>query len=165
MEAIDAGLDKGGASRWERVVETWITRSLALPEGVSAQLAGARAEALQGGSRSDPGSVPEIDSAVTPVMPPVVIPAGTPEVIPEVVPKVTPKPRRIVPAKVSNDDLAAFILEHADDPAELNPYRVNKILRERCGGKAVGEARAALLVDLAQRRHREHRVIAIGERR
>jgi hypothetical protein len=70
-----------------------------------------------------------------------------------------------VPAKASNDTLADLILEHSEDPAALNPYQVNKILKAQCSGKGVGEARAAVLVDLAQRRHREHRVVAIGERR
>lgn len=161
LEAIEGGLDEGGASRWEPAVETWITRSLALPEGVSAQLAAARAEALQSAIRSDPESAP----VVTPETIPVVAAEVTPVATPEVLPKVPARPRRIVPAKASDDTLADLILEHSEDPAELNPYRVNKILKAQCGDKGVGEARAAKLADLAQRRSREHRVIAIGERR
>jgi hypothetical protein len=70
-----------------------------------------------------------------------------------------------VPAKAADEQLADLILEHAGDPAGLNAYQVIKTLKAQCGGKGVGEARAAQLVELAQRRHREHRVVAIGERR
>lgn len=161
LEAVEAGVSDGGASRWEPAVEAWITRSLALPEGVSALLAAARAEASETTLQSDPRSVPESALVVAAEVPPAV----TPEVPTKVPPAVTPKTRRVVPAKASNDTLADLILEHSEDPAGLNPYQVNKILKAHCGGKGVGEARASLLVDLAQRVHREHRIVAIGERR
>ena len=47
MEAIGQGVMFGGAGKWEPAVEAWITRSLVLPEGVSAQLAAARQAVTQ----------------------------------------------------------------------------------------------------------------------
>lgn len=161
MKAIEDGTGDGGASRWEPAVEAWITRSLALPEGVSALLAAARAEASESALQSDSRTASESVPAVTPEVPP----APTPEATPDPLPKVAPKTRRIVPAKASNDALADLILEHSDDPAALNSYQVNKILKAQCAGKGVGEERAKVLADLAQRRHRGQRVVAIGERR
>ena len=160
MAAIEGGIGDGGASRWEPVVEAWITRSLALPEGVSALLAAARAEASESALQSDSRSALATASAVTPEVPPVV----TPETIPVVPSEVPARRRRVVPAKATNDQLADLILDAVEDPAELNPYKVNKTLKEHCGGKGVGEARAALLVDLAQRMHREHRVVPMTRR-
>lgn len=111
------------------------------------------------------GVTPDVTLAVTPEVTTEVTPEAPPVVTPEEAPVVTPKRRRIVPASATNDELAELILEHAEDIPGLNPYRVNKILKEQCNGKRVGEPRAAKLVELAQRKHRERRVVAIGERR
>jgi len=160
MAAIKGGIGDGGASRWEPVVESWITRSLALPEGVSALLTAARAEASESALQSDSRSAPQDTLAVTPEVTPVA-PPETPPVVP---PEVPARRRRVVPAKATNDQLADLILDAVEDPSELNPYKVNKTLKEHCGGKGVGEARAALLVDLAQRKHRERRVVPMARR-
>jgi hypothetical protein len=169
MAAIENGIGDGGASRWEPVVEAWITRSLALPEGVSALLTAARAEAsgsvLQGDPRSAPAAIPAAASVVPSVAPSVVTTEASAEAAAEATPVVTSRRRRVVPAKATDDDLVSIILDATEDPAGLNNYQVNKAIKEACGGKGVGEPRAARLVDLAQRRHREHRVVAIGERR
>ena len=64
----------------------------------------------------------------------------------------------MVPAKATDDELAGIILDATDDPAALTSYKVTKAIKAACGGKGVGEARAARLVDLAQRRHRSRSV-------
>ena len=88
----------------------------------------------------------------------------TAEVTTDPGPAVTARRRRIDPARATDDQLADLILEHCDDPAGLNPYRVCKILKEQCNNKKVGDARGARLVELVQRKHRASRVVAIGER-
>ena len=109
------------------------------------------------------------DSVVTTEAPGEVTTEDAPEVttvaIPEVTPEVTTKRRRVVPAKATDDELAGIILDATDDPAALTSYKVTKAIKAACGGKGVGEARAARLVDLAQRRHRSRSVVSIGERK
>ena len=97
--------------------------------------------------------------------PAVVTTEDDPVVIPDVPPGVITRRRRVVPAKATDDELVVIILDATDDPAALTNYKVTKVIKEACGGKGVGEARAARLVDLAQRRHRSRSVVAIGDRR
>lgn len=118
LEAIDAG----GASRWEPVLESWITRSLALPEGVAAQLAAAREAASQVTPAATPEVTPappaqvtpqpvtghglEVTSGQAPSQPQVTVPA-TPQV----------RPRRKVaarPARISDTDLKEEIRAEFD---------------------------------------------------
>ena len=112
-----------------------------------------------------PEGIPEVAAEENPVMTteaPVVV---TTEDTPEVTPEVTAKRRRVVPAKATDDELIIIILDATDDPAALTNYKVNKAIKDACGNKGVGEARAARLAVLAQRKHRSRSVVAIGERR
>ena len=102
---------------------------------------------------------------ITTEAPAVITTEDPPEVIPEVTPEVTTKRRRVVPAKATDDELVVIILDATDDPAALTNYKVTKAIKAACGGKGIGETRAARLVDLAQRKHRSRSVVAIGERR
>ena len=108
---------------------------------------------------------PEGSPVITTEEPAAVMTEEPAEVIPEVTPEVTTRRRRVVPAKATDDELVAIILDAADDPAALTNYKVNKAIKAACGGKGVGETRAARLVDLAQRKHRSRSVVAIGDRR
>jgi hypothetical protein len=115
----------------------------------------------------------EVPAVVTPPPAPVVTPEPA-VVVPAVdttpepsedTPVVTTRRRRAIPADATDDQLADIILDHADDPATLTPYRVNKILKEQGRKQKVGDPRAARIIAAVQRKHREHRVYAIGERR
>ena len=101
--------------------------------------------------------------------PPVVTPEPDPvaagDIPPEITPQLPARRRRVVPAKATDDELVAIILDATDDPAALTNYKVNKAIKAACGDKGVGETRASRLVDLAQRRHRSRSVVAIGDRR
>jgi len=120
-------------------------------------------------SRSDDATASEVIAEVTTPATTEALPGVTPdvaiEVTPDVTPEITTRRRRVVPAKATDDDLVAIILDATDDPAALTNYKVVKAVKEACGGKGVGETRAARLVDLAQRTHRSRSVVAIGERR
>ncbi len=96
---------------------------------------------------------------------PLVTTEAAPAVTADITPEMPARRRRIVPAKATDDELVAIILDATDDPAALTSYKVTKAIKVACGGKGVGEARAARLVDLAQRRHRSRSVVAIGDRR
>ena len=92
-------------------------------------------------------------------------PVATEDIPPEITPRLPARRRRVVPAKATDDELVAIILDATDDPASLTNYKVNKAIKAACGDKGVGETRATRLVDLAQRRHRSRSVVAIGDRR
>ena len=107
----------------------------------------------------------EEPAVVVPEVVPEVIPVVTEDIPPEITPPLPARRRRVVPAKASDDELVAIVLDATDDPASLTNYTVNKAIKAVCGDKGVGESRAARLVDLAQRRHRSRSVVAIGDRR
>jgi len=115
--------------------------------------------------RSEPAATHEDVPLVTTKAPPVVTPEPPPVVPADITPVAPARRRRVVPAKATDDELVDIILDATDDPAALTNYKATKAIKAACGDKGVGETRASRLVDLAQRRHREHRVIAIGERR
>lgn len=166
--AVLEAIGEGGASRWEPVLESWITRSLALPEGVAAQLAAAREAASQGAVRSDSGTTTESASAVPPEMAPVV----TPE--PPAVSSRSASPgasrsasgkRRVVPSKASDDELAELVLPLFDGPGEVKKYGVIKAVKDASGGAGVGDKRAGGILDLARRKHRAQVVVPMEARR
>jgi Protein of unknown function (DUF2637) len=107
----------------------------------------------------------EVIPEVTPVVPAEPAAVVTAEDTPGVIPAAPARRRRVVPAKATDDDLAVIILDATDDPAALTSYKAIKAIKTACGNKGVGEARAARLVDLAQRRHRSRSVVAIGDRK
>ena len=92
-------------------------------------------------------------------------PVATEDIPPEITLRLPARRRRVVPAKATDDELVAIILDATDDPGDLTNYKVNKAIKAACGDKGVGESRATRLVDLAQRRHRSRSVVAIGDRR
>ena len=117
-------------------------------------------------SREDmpPGALP-VATEEPPVVIPEPVPVATGDIAPEITPPLPARRRRVVPAKASDDELVAIILDATDDPGSLTNYKVNKAIKAACGDKGVGETRATRLVDLAQRRHRSRSVVAIGDRR
>jgi hypothetical protein len=118
-----------------------VTAALALPAHLAANLENTRAAI----AADTPVVVPEVPAAVT---------AETPA-------EVAAKPPAVVPAKASNEELAALVAEHAEDVSAVNPYRVDKILKEQCNGASVGDKRLAEIAELARRK----RVVPIGERK
>ncbi len=113
--------------------------------------------------------IPPVTTPVATEEPAVVIaepdPVVTGDITPEITPQLPARRRRVVPAKATDDELVAIILDATDDPGSLTNYKVNKAIKAACGDKGVGETRASRLVDLAQRRHRSRSVVAIGDRR
>ncbi len=113
--------------------------------------------------------IPPVALPVATEEPPVVTPEPDPvaagDIPPEITPQLPARRRRVVPAKATDDELVAIILDATDDPGSLTNYKVNKAIKDACAGKGVGETRATRLVDLAQRRHRSRSVVAIGDRR
>jgi hypothetical protein len=144
-KAVRGSMANEYAPGWEDEVTTWVTTALALPAHLAANLENTRAAIVA----DTPVVVPEMPAAVTaapPTKPPAAVPA---------------KRRRVVPAKTGNEELAALIAEHAEDISAVNPYRVDKILKEQCNGASVGDKRLAEIAELARRK----RVVPIGERK
>ena len=118
----------------------------------------------QDDSRSEPVITHDITPPVTTeVTLPVTTEVTTP-VTTDITPQSPLKRRRVVPAKATDDELVVIVLDVTDDPAALTNYKVNKAIKEACGGKGVGETRAARLVDLAQRQHRSATVVPMERR-
>lgn len=159
-KAISEGVMFGGSSKWEPAVETWITRSLTLPEGVAAQLAAAREAASQSAVRSEPGSASEV-----PAIAPPGVPAETPRSASAAPSRSASGKRRLVPSKASDDELAELLLPLFDGPDDVKKYGVIKAVKEASGGAGIGDKRAGEILELARRKHRERRVVAIGERK
>ena len=161
LESIGQGVMFGGASKWEPAVEAWVTRSLALPEGVSAQLAAAREAASRSAARSEPADVPAVPPAVTPKTA-----ASAPRSAPASASRSDAARRRVVPSKASDDELAELVLPLFADGSEVTKYRVVKAVREAAGGKtSIGDKRAGEILELARRLHRTQRVVPIGDRK
>jgi hypothetical protein len=144
-EAIASGVTFGGASKWEPAVEAWITRSLALPEGVSAQLAAAREAASQVSRPATPEAASAPPAQVTPE--PVSGVAGSqvsgqPEVTVPATPqarsrrKAAATPRRILDADLKEEIRALFdadphiSINAAADHLHRSRDRVRPLLEE-----------------------------------
>jgi hypothetical protein len=164
MEAVGNGARYGGATVWEPAVEAWIAAAVTLPERTAEVLRAARAEA----SAPVVAGAPQDPSASTAAAPP----GGPSPEAPATHPATTPatpsrgtsgKPRRLVPGKASDDDLAALIIPLLAD-GEVTPTRVVKVIREHAGGKAsIGHDRAGKVLALAT--EQAQRVVPIGDRR
>jgi hypothetical protein len=145
--AISQGVTFGGAAKWEPVVEAWITKSLALPEGVAAQLAAAREAA----SRPVPQAESGASSVTTPERAPEPASGQVPSV-PEETSGASPKlaPRlalKLAPGRarsMSPDQLA----DHVEAMLEYGSVSVNRVKQDL--HVATGKAQAAL--DIARRR-------------
>ena len=100
-DAVRAGLQYGGASRWEPAVASWVTSRLTLPDRLAAQLRDER-EAI---AAPVPGEV--LDPVSDPVPDPVPdVPPAPPVTPSRKAPRKPVKPR---PRTMSDDDLMAYI--------------------------------------------------------
>lgn len=132
-------------------------------------------EALQRAEELCAAPLPEAPASVSPEAPaapsggaPVTPPGGlartSPEALSEVPARPSPRPRRLVPARASDEDLAALLLPLLADGRELTPTGVVKVVREAAGGKhGIGHERAGKVLALATQQ--ASRVVSIGERR
>jgi hypothetical protein len=153
MEAINQGAASGGAAMWEPAVEAWITRSLVLPEGVSAQLAAARREAIE----SVPQRAPEAS------------PETAPEVTPETASRAHPKPSAKPAAKVALKLTAAKsrsmsperVAEHVS--AMLEEYGDVSLNRVKAD-LSVGTEKAQAALGIARRETRNGTVVPMERR-
>jgi hypothetical protein len=118
-------------------------------------------------------------SADVPAVPAETLPAASPAV-PAVAPaEVTAEPpaspsrspsrsasarRRAVSLTATDDELAELIVPLLGGPDEVRKYGVNKAIKE-ARGTGVRDDRAGRILELAHRKHRERRVVAIGDRR
>jgi hypothetical protein len=171
LEAVETG----SATEWEDAVETWIAAAVTLPERTREVLRAARAEASarplpdpsespSAGTPETPSGTPSEDaSASTSDAPSATPPAAPSRTAPKAPPKAPPKPRRLIPSKASDDDLAELIIPLLAD-GEVSPTKAVKVIREAAGGKAsIGHDRAKTVIALAQ--EQANRVVPIGERR
>ena len=159
LEAVESGAQYGGAVVWEPAVEAWITSAVTLPERFSAVLAAARQEAS-----APPAVAPEGGSGGTPEAPPEGIAEAPAKAPREPSRHSSPKPPRLVPARASDEDLAALVAPLLVAGEEVSPTRVVKIIREQAGGKSsIGHERAGTVLGIAL--EQAGRVAVIGERR
>jgi hypothetical protein len=168
---VMAAVGTGAATEWEPAVEAWVASAVALPERFSGTLAAARAEASATPLVTPSASVPQPLPPALPEAPasvsqetPVTPPGGLPAALPAAPPRPSPRPRRLVPARASDEDLAALLLPLLADGRDLSPTGVVKAVREAAGGKSgIGHERAGKVLALA--REQAGRVVPIGERR
>jgi len=160
--AVQGSLANQYAPGWEDEVTTWVTTALALPAHIAANLENTRAAIATGISADSPvasgaatpADATEPPSAATRPSPPVATPKAA-------VPA-SAKPRRMVPSKASDDELAELVLPLFGGPGPVTRYKVVKAIREAAGGKAgVGDERADRIMELARRK----RVVPIAERK
>lgn len=151
--AVKGSLANEYAPGWEDAVTEWVTGALALPAHLAANLENTRAATAE--------TVPVVVPEVSPEVPSADIAGASAEVPAKASSAVTARRRRVVPSKAGNEELAALVVEHAEDMSAVNPYRVDKILKEHCNGASVGDKRLAEIAELARRK----RVVPIGERK
>jgi len=164
MEAIGSGARYGGATVWEPAVEAWIAAAVTLPERTAEVLRAARAEA-SAPPPATPSQDPPASTAGTPPGEASGSTAGTAGGTPAASPSQAPvtRGRRLVPAKASDDDLAALIIPLLAE-GDVSPTRVVKVIREQAGGRAsIGHERAGKVLALAAQQ--AQRVVSIGDRR
>ena len=160
--AVRGSLANEYAPGWEEPVTEWVTAALALPAHLAANLENTRAAILAAARERDRAEALAVPAAVTAETATEVAAAEVAAVPAKDIPAVPARRRRaVVPAKASDEELAALVAEHAEDISALNPYRVDKILKEQCNGASVGDKRLAAIADLARRK----RVVPIGERK
>ena len=68
-----------------------------------------------------------------------------------------------MPLTATDDELAELVLPLFDGPDEVRKYGVNKAIKE-ARGTGVRDDRAGRILELAQRKHREHRVVPMTRR-
>ena len=164
LEAVENGARFGGATVWEPAVEAWIASAVTLPERTAEALRAARAEASAPVSAT-PSQDPSAGTGGTPSGEAPASTSDTPAASAPVTPSrgASARPRRLIPAKASDDDLAEIIAPLLAE-GEVSPTRVVKVIREHAGGKAsIGHDRAGKVLALAT--EQAQRVVPIGERR
>lgn len=161
---VMAAVETGVATEWEPAVEAWITSAVVLPERFSATLAAARAEASAAPPATPSESAPQPPPPALAERPREASPAPRAEASPATPPRGHARLRRLVPARASDEDLAALLLPLLADGRELTPTGVVKVVREAAGGKhGIGHERAGKVLALAARQ--ASRVVQFGERR
>jgi len=173
-KAVSGSLAHDYAAGWEDAVTEWVTTALALPAHLVANLENTRAAI----ARSASADVPAVPAEVVPVVtaePPAVLPPAPPAVPAEVTTE-PPAPvarsasrsasakRHAVSLAATDDELAELVLPLLDGPDEVKKYGVNKVIKE-ARGTGVRDDRAGRILELAHRKYRERRVVAIGDRR
>ena len=169
-KAVAGSLAGQYAPGWEDEVTAWVTTALALPAHLAANLENTRAAI----ARSASAAVPAVPAEVLPVVPaePSAVPAAA---VPAVPAEVAVAPARsasrsasakrpAVSLTATDDELAELVLPLFDGPDEVKKYGVNKAIKE-ARGTGVRDDRAGRILELARRKHRERRVVAIGDRR
>jgi len=137
-----------GAARWEPAVEAWITRSLVLPEGVSAQLAAARREVIESASQSVPEATPEPVPAAIPQTASQARPKPSVKPAPKVALKLTAaKSRSMSPEQVA-EHVSAMFEEYGD--VSLNRVKTDL---------SVGTDKAKAALEIAKREMRNGTVV------
>ncbi len=155
-KSVKASMANDWAAGWEAEVTTWVTTALALPEHVAANLENTRAAIAVSNADSSAAT-----AEVTTEPPAAVTTPDAPVVTPKTTPDVPAKPRRVVPARASDDELAELVLPLFEDGSEVTKYRVIKAIKAAAGGKTgIGDERAGRILELARRK----RVVPIGER-
>ena len=137
MEAIGQGVMFGGAGKWEPAVEAWITRSLVLPEGVSAQLAAARQAAAQVVPQAGPQAAPESPLQVAPEAAREHDPGqlqvtvqAAPQVMPQAAPAVRSRRKpQATPGRISDADLRKQVKAVFDEDPSISLNDAAKKLR------------------------------------
>lgn len=128
LPAAVAGAIDEGAAKWQPAVEQWITRSLVLPEGVSAQLTAARAEAAQ----VTPAATPEV-TPMAPVQATPELASGQGEVTVPVTSRARPQ-RKVgaIPRVIPDADLKKLV---------LSEFGKNPAVSVNAAAKALGRSR------------------------
>lgn len=167
-EAIALGVTFGGSSKWEPAVEAWITRSLALPEGVTAQLAAAREAASRSAAAGTSGAIApstaEPPSAAADASTAAGADAGTNASTARTASGSTSAKRKPALARATDEELAEVLLPLLGGPNEVTKYAAVEAIRA-ARGKGVSYERAERILELGRRLHRERRVVDIAQRR
>jgi hypothetical protein len=169
--AVMAAVETADAARWEPAVQAWITAAVTLPARVAEALRAASAVRVATPSAEAPEDVPEpvaeetAESRRQGSAKPPRTPSGAPS-------RRTPGRGSergsghalLVPARASDEDLAALVVPLLAKGEEVSQTRTVKIVREAAGGKTgIGPERAGRVLDLARRVH-SGEVVPIGKR-
>lgn len=151
LTAIEQGLAFGGASRWEPVVEKWLTDSLTFPERFTAQLGAAREAASQPAITTPSGTAPET-SAPEAAPPPLETPAAAPSRKPAKRPP--GRPSKPQPRRMSDKDLVPYI---HDLPGGAAAASISAVMT----ATGTGRERARTLLELARDEERRERMAVV----
>jgi len=162
-KAVRGSLAGEYAPGWEEAVTEWVVTALALPAHLVAGLENARAVIARSTS-ADPPAVPAEPVPAVPAEPPAEVAAEPFPAPARSVSRSASAKRRAVSLTATDDELAELVLPLFDGPDEVKKYGVNKAIKE-ARGTGVRDDRAGRILELAHRKHRERRVVAIGDRR